>query len=508
MATWLPGQGSELHRDQNYFLDFLHGDPFAKIAAGEERLPGIGYETLNALHSGTPGVYSPVDRLLILADVAPYSAAFTQYKEQVGDASQYGSFWENKINEALANRETVVNGMFSYPRFNSAEDLAGLNENIKASGTYKALRKGWDFVTHDILAEIPYIGSKFAPFRTPLERYEKEEIYGSSFADWTRPYETIVRPAVYDMARANPAAAAAKGAVIGALGSYGPLGGQFLNPIVPLRSPNIAIPGFAIAGAAASVFRSLFAGDNFVPSHKQAEIDAVEQMDKIGYLKSRTLQQLALEKGDEKLASAYEKAARRTMVGANSVGSIQSALSGNDKKYFHTFLNTPMSQRSDMLRRLPKHYSEALRRTWDADYNSLEEADAETMEYLKRSGMPSTDSLIWHPSIPRDAMKIKMIEGGINGVSDNLHQFGFYESQSVEVSTRFPDLRYNGSHKLRTNNFAELKQRIIHSMLDYRAPGKTQLSGFSDSARRASMVINHNPAQNDNIFFYVNDLVR
>ena len=42
MPTWMPGS--------NYFIDFLHGDPYSKIMNGEERLPGEGYERLNDIH--------------------------------------------------------------------------------------------------------------------------------------------------------------------------------------------------------------------------------------------------------------------------------------------------------------------------------------------------------------------------------------------------------------------------------------------------------------------------
>ena len=48
------------------------------------RLPGVGYEALNTLHSGKPGQFTMhVDRFLILADVAPYSAAYKKYEKQV-----------------------------------------------------------------------------------------------------------------------------------------------------------------------------------------------------------------------------------------------------------------------------------------------------------------------------------------------------------------------------------------------------------------------------------------
>lgn len=41
MPDWLPGE--------NGFIDFQHGDPYTKIARGEERLPGEGFERLNGI---------------------------------------------------------------------------------------------------------------------------------------------------------------------------------------------------------------------------------------------------------------------------------------------------------------------------------------------------------------------------------------------------------------------------------------------------------------------------
>jgi endonuclease YncB( thermonuclease family) len=39
---WMPGR--------NYFIDFLHGDPYTKVANGEERIAGEGYERLNNIN--------------------------------------------------------------------------------------------------------------------------------------------------------------------------------------------------------------------------------------------------------------------------------------------------------------------------------------------------------------------------------------------------------------------------------------------------------------------------
>lgn len=45
MPTWLPGS--------EYYTDFQHGDPYAKITNGEYRLPGTGYEALHNLDDPT-----------------------------------------------------------------------------------------------------------------------------------------------------------------------------------------------------------------------------------------------------------------------------------------------------------------------------------------------------------------------------------------------------------------------------------------------------------------------
>lgn len=45
MPTWLPGR--------EYYIDFQHGDPYAKITKGEYRLPGTGYEAMHNISDPT-----------------------------------------------------------------------------------------------------------------------------------------------------------------------------------------------------------------------------------------------------------------------------------------------------------------------------------------------------------------------------------------------------------------------------------------------------------------------
>jgi len=63
--------------------------------------------------------------------------------------------------------------------------------------------------------------------------------------------------------------------------------------------------------------------------------------------------------------------------------------------------------------------------------------DEQAEEYWEDHAMPAPGWAGWHPDVPDDAIRIKAIEGGIAGISDNIHRFGFFPGQSREVNARF-----------------------------------------------------------------------
>ena len=66
----------------DWIPDSYHqGDPYAQIPKGEMRLPGKGYESLNALHPDEFGDYGAFDRYKILADIAPNSTEYKKWKK-------------------------------------------------------------------------------------------------------------------------------------------------------------------------------------------------------------------------------------------------------------------------------------------------------------------------------------------------------------------------------------------------------------------------------------------
>jgi len=67
--SWLPGD--------DYYTNFKVGDPFIKVDQGYARLPGAGYEALHPELEGVdPEDYPDINKLAILADVAPYSREY------------------------------------------------------------------------------------------------------------------------------------------------------------------------------------------------------------------------------------------------------------------------------------------------------------------------------------------------------------------------------------------------------------------------------------------------
>src|SRR5580658_1125611 len=69
MPSWMPGD--------DYYTNFRVGDPYIKVDQGFARLPGKGYEALHPELEGTnPEDYPDINKMAILADVAPYSREY------------------------------------------------------------------------------------------------------------------------------------------------------------------------------------------------------------------------------------------------------------------------------------------------------------------------------------------------------------------------------------------------------------------------------------------------
>jgi len=456
---WLPGSNSRFERDRSYFIDFGTGDPFLKVEDAESRLPGAGYESLNPLHSGRPGEYDAVDRFLILADVAPYSQAFKSYEKMIS-GMRLDEFWQGKVARALEYKKGMTSIENRYPRH--MDSLISINESLQTNPVYNVTRNLYDTITHDFLAEIPWIGSKLAPFRDPYEKYRKQYVEGSEFPSWFYPGEDIIRPILTETALSNPFIGAVKGAGLAVMMSN-PFT-KFMNPLAISQTQSSffnvpMISAGAAAGASLSVGRSLLGMEqNYVPDHVRAESETIEYLDKITYLKNRALEEQAIEMGLPSQAKEFRRLQRKTMVGARNPVSIRAALpKSSDKRYFDVFLQTPIEKRDELLQGLPPYMGYALTKTWERDIGKQEQADAETAAFFAEKEIPDTDWLGWHPSVDIPSMKLNIVQHGINGISDNYHRFGFYESHERTLKQNYPDLANQSINFTAPINYANHK---------------------------------------------------
>lgn len=49
-------------------------------------------------------------------------------------------------------------------------------------------------LTHDVISNIPFVGSKFMQVRSPYEQYRKREVYGKDFQSWAHPVRDMLVP--------------------------------------------------------------------------------------------------------------------------------------------------------------------------------------------------------------------------------------------------------------------------------------------------------------------------
>jgi hypothetical protein len=246
----------------------------------------------------------------------------------------------------------------------------------------------------------------------------------------------------YDMALEDPLTAGMKGGILGAL-MYGPM--RFFVPFKGLQSNLSSSVLFGSLGGAAVSSNRILSGreENYIPQHVREESEFNQYVDKFNYLKARMYEEEAEGIGASSAASQFRKLQKRTMVGANNSIMMKAALPRSvDRRYFDYFLNASESSRSQILEGIPQHMSEALTKSYNKDFASKDQADAETLAYFSENPLPSPEFMGWHPGIPAQATKMKLVDIGLNGVSNNFHRHGFFESQEYELKYRMPDL-YN-----------------------------------------------------------------
>ena len=119
---------------------FFTSDPFTKIMNGEARLPGAGYEAINALHPDqfASDGYGAIDRYKILADIAPNSTEYKFWKQIVKMMNSDEAKKVLKDTEEMVKHQGKKHDFYDY-KFLGKDTVAldGHVEEVLSNGKFK-----------------------------------------------------------------------------------------------------------------------------------------------------------------------------------------------------------------------------------------------------------------------------------------------------------------------------------------------------------------------------------
>ena len=119
---------------------FFTGDPMSKIINGEARLPGVGYEAINALHPDqfASDGYGAIDRYKILADIAPNSTEYKFWKQIVKMMNSDEAKKVLKDTEEMVKHQGKKHDFYDY-KFLGKDTVAldGHVEEVLSNGKFK-----------------------------------------------------------------------------------------------------------------------------------------------------------------------------------------------------------------------------------------------------------------------------------------------------------------------------------------------------------------------------------
>ena len=337
MPSWMPGP--------DYYMDFRHGDPYAKVPRGERRLPGPGFEDrfpeLEGVH---PEDYPNIYRYKILADVAPYSRQFRTASKIMAQQVAEGDISERDYSIYKATQKQL-------------EERARLKEFRREPDSL--IGEYWAGLTslarrNPVEHFLPFSPvHKFAGPTDPSTSYEMHELYSPENPYWGNPIEDFLKP----------------GARVAA----------------------------SLVGAAG------------IPGEVQERRDLIEYFDKLEYTKYKRLQTEAEKQGETQAAFAYGRRAEKTMYGADpyrEVGEILRVLPRTEQAYFEAFLDEQdPSARGKILSMVPSYTKKFYVAQWKkqmyghlAAQEAQSSSERELMEGIEMAqdfeGQPVTTSAI------------------------------------------------------------------------------------------------------------------
>lgn len=330
MPSWIPEQ-------------LQTGDPYAKIASGEVRMPGAGYAAVHAeLRDTDPENYPVWHQYAILSDVAWWSQEFRATAAKVERLEQAGALPDSaqetvsRAKKRLENRQQKL----QFDRY-----IDGYNKDTADWGMGRmAMGRTWQAGTHGVhkaVDQLEYLlpfgfrpAQKLMPYVSPVEEYERSMVYGTRMGFWDELGRDWLRPAQWTAAH------------------------------------------------------NLLGYDGIPPWLKEVR-ENEEYFDKLEYQKWKTL---AEGTSDKYKRREYSRLAKKTIAGRNPYEEssyVRSSLPTRERDFYEAFVNTTNpKERERILELVPQYMRSIYTAQWQkADYAETgDEKLRETIEAGQRSG--------------------------------------------------------------------------------------------------------------------------
>jgi hypothetical protein len=414
MPSWMPGDES------GFYIDFQHGNAFAKVENAESRLPGVGYAEFNPTLKGMDAEKYPlINRYEILSDVALGSKEYYNTKREIENKQKRGELTKYESNKISRIEEETTARMKTK---NFSDDITIDNPTSKLGVLGSIAKTYWEGLTavaqgpHETLTPVRF-GSKFIHDRTATEDYKKNMIFGNDMALWTRPVDHFLAASAHETLAA--------------------------------LEDETSIPE--------SVDR-------------QRAID--QYFDRLEFYKQRQLYKKARDEGDTSSQREIKAKMEGTKIGAeatklNSRQDLFAAyrsMSNREKEYFQNFAQTTdQDKQEEILGMVSQDEAKIYRSIWEnnermEDIDSEEEmkafitddtqeyeknmdkAEVESVEFMSSTlGMPDVDFSGWDPRIEIKDVKLRFLQLAREEIRD----YGYWANDELEMLRKVAILRDN-----------------------------------------------------------------
>ena len=442
--------------------------------------------------------YSWMDRLEILADVAPTSLEYKEAKAVVQKQIKAGVITTDegtRFKDILQKRQARIRKYELYPNrfkgkvFNpdTETQIESLNEDIKAAAEYSTPERVIGSLWERFTNTNTFLVNKFFAAKDPLEHYKMTRLYGKEFKPWDEPIRSWAEPMARGMAsKSNPITGAISfGATAQVIG--GPIG---------------AVGGALIGGAYGTIHGLYRFATNsaYIPGNIEEKREITSFFDAAKYARNDMMASLSTGLTQQEYISAKQA----TLTAFNNsegstVANLFRATPFSEKPYIEGFLqeNDPR-QRAEILKYVPDDLAKALKRQWGTNDNKdgtqkYNEANSDELSTYKKRVFNRT---IMDPRVNLEDVQLKVIQNeGMDahefGLGWNEQMLRVQESQNQIQEQTINDLQYRGEQLGPNLNSAHVRG-LINSLFNkegIRASSQVYISNIGNDFNSLNITV-------------------